>query len=76
MLPVVLALLIVLWKKKAPKNITQGEKLEREEGSKSLVNVVCVKSPAGADLSWYIFAKIISLSWQNGKSNKTAVKTS
>lgn len=68
--------LIFLWKKKNPENTTQGEKLKREEGSKSFVNIVCVKPPAGADLSWYIFAKIISLSWQNGKSNKTAVKPS
>lgn len=68
--------LIFLWKKKTPENTTQGEELKWEEGSKSFVNIVCVKPPAGADLSWYIFAKIISLSRQNGKSNKTAVKPS
>lgn len=69
--------LLFPWKanKQNPENTTQGEKLRREERSKSLMNVVCVKPPAGADLSWYIFAKIINLSWQNGKTNKTAVKT-
>lgn len=54
-------------KKKSPENTTQVEEVEREEGSKSFLSVVCVEPPAGADLSWYILQKSLACHGKMGK---------